>query len=237
MDNIRYKNKLFSVLGDSVSTLDKYTEPQDAAFYEGVKRFEADVFSPSDTWWGMVADSLGAKILVNNSFSGCCVTKRPGVMIPSFGCCDERTSSLHQENVVPDVIMVFMGINDYGHRAEISASDDERKDDISVFSVAYDQMLEKLKRNYPDAEIWCMTFPTTFRSNSDDFKFPHVLGGNKAADYCNAIVRSAEKYNCKVFDLYRSETAVDTIDGFHPNRIGMNSICEIVLRILSKEGN
>ena len=106
MENICYKNKLFSVLGDSVSTLDKYTEPQDAAFYEGVKKFEADVFSPSDTWWGIVADSLGAKILVNNSFSGCCVTKRTGVMIPSFGCCDERTSSLHQENVVPDVIMV-----------------------------------------------------------------------------------------------------------------------------------
>ena len=49
-----YQNKLFSILGDSISTLGGYSEPEDAAFYVSMKKFEADVFLPEDTWWGQV---------------------------------------------------------------------------------------------------------------------------------------------------------------------------------------
>ena len=54
-----YKNKLFSILGDSISTLDGYTEPDGAAFYTGMEKFRADVFTPDDTWWGQVIQYLG----------------------------------------------------------------------------------------------------------------------------------------------------------------------------------
>ena len=184
----------------------------------------------------MLTEHLAGNLLVNNSFSGCCVTKRPGVMIPSFGCSDERTFSLHKDSAFPDVIMVFMGINDFGHGAVTSPAIPDQETDISIFSVAYGKMLEKLKTKYPKAEIWCFTFPITFRKSNEDFKFPHVLRGHHAEDYCRVIIESAKIFDCKVIDLYRSGTLVDTIDGFHPNKDGMISIFESAVKILNEGG-
>ena len=49
-----YKDKYFSVLGDSISTLDGYTKPEFSSFYDSEKKIEAKVYIPRDTWWGQV---------------------------------------------------------------------------------------------------------------------------------------------------------------------------------------
>ena len=66
--NIRSQSEgcLFSILGDSISTLAGYTTPDGAAFYEGDKRHKAGIFTPEDTWWGQVVAAMGGRVLVNH---------------------------------------------------------------------------------------------------------------------------------------------------------------------------
>lgn len=227
-----YKNKYFSILGDSISTLDGYSEPDYASFYEGINKFEADVFSPEDTWWGKVIDHLGGKLLVNNSFSGSMVAKHKSCMIPSYACSDERTSALHNRDRLPDVILVFMGTNDWGCPIKPAPEKESEQDGISIFSVAYRVMLEKLQSNYPKAEIWCFTLPVSTRRNDADFVFPYRYGGIHIEEYCNIIRSCADEYGCRLIDLYLSGTPHDTIDGFHPNADGMKTLADSVISAL-----
>ena len=72
----RYQNKYFSILGDSMSTLEGYSQPRHAAFYDTARKFESGVLRPSDTWWGMVIEHFGGRLLVNHSVSGSMVCRR-----------------------------------------------------------------------------------------------------------------------------------------------------------------
>ena len=158
-----YTNKYFSILGDSISTLEGYSEPKGAEFYELSYKLASGVFTLSDTWWGQVIDRLGGKLLRNNSISGSTVCWHPSYEIPSYGCSDERTSSLGKEGLNPDVIMVFLGVNDWGAGLPIRSHNtlQAETENPADFLSAYQKMLQKLKRNYPNAEIWCLTLPVS----------------------------------------------------------------------------
>ena len=230
-----YQNKRFSVLGDSVSTLYGYNPPDCGVFYTGERCFEANVFAKRDTWWGRVIDSLGGELLVNNSWSGSMVCRHPKCEIPSYGASDERTSSLGENGVTPDVVMVYLGINDWGAGMRIEPSVGE-ENDLSVFRVAYRVMLEKMKRNYPAAEIWCFTLGVSRCTAESAFRFPYQYAGTHIEEYCRIIRDCAAERNCKTIDLYRATSAgpYDTIDGFHPNAQGMETMADAVVRLATE---
>ena len=154
-----YNGKRFSVLWDSISTFQGYSHPDDAAFYDTSRKLELGVLTPSDTWWGQVIEWLGGELLVNNSISGSTVCWHPLYEIPSYACSKKRTSSLSKDGILPDVIMVYMGTNDWGCGTRIHYDEryDCTKETPALFSVAYRMMIERLKNNYPNAEIWCIT--------------------------------------------------------------------------------
>ena len=229
-----YKGKYFSVLGDSISTLDGYTRPDDSSYYEGMKRIETGVLLPEDTWWGQVIDRLGGRLLVNNSISGSLVSKHPECMFPSYGCSEERTSDLCEGEIMPDVIMVFLGTNDWGWGLEVEDSYGEGKD-LSIFSVAYDRMLDLLSAKYPSAEIWCFTLAVSICTRKESFVFPYCFGKKHIALYCDAIRRSCAKHGCRLIDLYSFGTMHDTIDGFHPVLEGMKRISDAVISCLGED--
>lgn len=220
----KYKNKLFSILGDSISTLDGYSKPDGASYYEGEKRLEADVILPIDTWWGMLINHLGAKLLVNNSMSGSMVCKHRRCEIPSYGCSDERTSSLGMDGKAPDVIMVYLGTNDWGFGMKPTPNRKEYENDLDVFSVAYNTMLEKLKQSYPNAQIWCFTLCASGFKNSRPVEFNFYPGGYHMDEYCKVIRKCASEHDCILIDLYNSVAPFDTVDGYHPNKHGMKTI-------------
>ena len=84
-------------------------------------------------------------------------------------------------------------------------------------------MLEKLKVNYPYAEIFCCTLCSTYMSGKPSFVFPENYGGINIEKY-NAVIRNAaESKNCNVIDLYNYHFPYDSIDGSHPNRDGMHT--------------
>ncbi|MBQ7761807.1 MAG: SGNH/GDSL hydrolase family protein [Clostridia bacterium] len=226
----KYEGKLFSILGDSISTLVDFSVPRDdSVFYKGERCCEAGIFVPNDTWWGQVIEHLGGKALVNNSISASLVSRHRNCYVESYGCSDERTSFLDKCGILPDVIFVFLGINDWGFATKLKPECEAENNDISIFSVAYDLMIRKLKTNYPDAEIWCFTLPESICSSNPSFEFKPVRRGLHINDYCQIIRDTAERHQCRLIELYGVGEPHDTIDGYHPNRDGMTTIANKII--------
>ena len=234
--NTTYQNKTFSILGDSISTFEGKSVPEYAAFYDLAHKLEADVFVPGDTWWGSVIDQLGGRLLVNQSIMGSTVCWSPQYEIQSYGCSEERTSSLGHAECDPDVILVYMGTNDWGKGTPLYDDSLQKspEDTPSIFYPAYRLMIERLRDNYPDAEIWCFTLAKSCQTNSSDFVFPYCYRGRHIEEYCKVIRDLAAEYGCRLIDLYACAEPYDTIDGFHPNANGMQTIAKAVLQEISR---
>ncbi|MBO4252155.1 MAG: hypothetical protein J5911_05815 [Clostridia bacterium] len=228
----KYKNKYFSILGDSISTFQGVSVPKDAVFYDTDKKLASGVTTADDTWWGIVINALGGKLLVNNSISGSTVTGNKYYKYESYGCSDERTSRLGTDCMNPDVIIVYLGTNDWGHAIKIAYDPASGGEKRGAFESAYQIMLEKIIKKYPTAEIWCFTPATSFCSSIGSFEFPYYCGGWHISEYCKVIRDCAEKFGCRLIELFNDKEPFDTIDGFHPNKDGMKKLAENVLSSL-----
>ncbi len=230
-----YQNKYFSVLGDSISTLQGYNPEGYKVYYQGENSGKANVIKPEDTWWGKAINELGGRLLVNNSWSGSRVTKLPeqDECFPS-ACSVERVTGLHKKNKRPDVILIYMGTNDWIFDANTVESLTEiESNGYEYFDSAYGDMLFRIRNNYPEAEIWCCTLCTTCMSGDPSFTFPYVYGKTHIEVF-NALIRKNAKCNeCKIIDFYEYNTPYDTIDGIHPNKKGMETLSEMVCSILT----
>lgn len=233
--NNPYFKKQFSILGDSISTLDGYNPRGYKVFYSGDNCVKSGVSEMADTWWGKVIDFLGGELLVNNSWSGSRVTRLPEseTLFPS-GCSDERTGNLHINNVKPDVVIIYLGTNDWAFGAEECYTDKVLDDDYHCvsFDFAYSTMIGKIRANYPQAEICCCTLNTTFMSKNPGFSFPDAHGGVHLDVYNNIIRSAANGFKCKLIDLAGYHIAYDSIDGSHPNAEGMRTLAMMMLREL-----
>ena len=101
-ENNKYYGKQFSILGDSISTLEGYNPPGYNVFYKGDKCEQAKIFEMSDTWWGKVIDYFGGVLLVNNSWSGSRVAQIP------------KSTKLFRQGVVKKEQQVCMLIVNWG---------------------------------------------------------------------------------------------------------------------------
>lgn len=228
----KYYGKQFSILGDSISTLSGYNPKDYKVFYDDENCEKSDVREINDTWWGKVIDFFGGELLVNNSWSGSRVTRFPNSenLFPS-GCSDERTGCLHINGIKPDVIIIYLGTNDWAFDAEVDGTRFLAEElNMQYFSAAYETMLGKVKINYPNAEIWCCTLNTTFMSSNPSFKFPYEYVGTHIEKYNQIIKDTADIYKCKVIDLYSYHIPYDSIDGSHPNADGMNTLATMIIR-------
>lgn len=247
----KYFGKQFSILGDSISTLEGYNPKGYKLFYTGEASERSGVKDMEDTWWGKVIDYFGAELLVNNSWSGSRVTKLPqrDTLFPS-GCSDERTGRLHIGSVMPDVIIVYLGTNDWFYGVQV---EEERKGfyddttgvfvdgyiqgDETVFSVAYTRMLDRIKSNYPSAEIFCCTLNETYMASKPTFAFPHSPGGIHIDRYNNVIRHLAALKGCALIDLSDAHLPYDAVDGSHPTAFGMRTLAALMLhRLCDREG-
>lgn len=222
-----YKGKFFSFLGDSISTLEGFNPDVSNIFYTNEKAFEAGIRSPRDTWWWQVAAHFDALPLVNNSWSGSRVTKLPhqDMLFPS-GCSDKRTSELHRGGILPDVIIIYLGTNDWYNGAPLEHHHGIQQLLDQSFTYAYGNMLTKIKSNYPEAELWCCTLSISDANGGD---FPFELAGIHMREYCEIIKTLAKKHGCRIIDIYSHLKPYDTIDGYHPSAKGMKTLAEIII--------
>lgn len=243
-----------SILGDSISTYTGISSGAAASttnstignndVYYTAGRF--DVYQ-ADTWWQQAADALGAKVLVNNAWSGSCVYQTRSGTVGAYA---DRCVQLHDDTGAnsgekPDIIAVYLGTNDYRLYPETLGTVDainsalitqNGSDYIYATPVttaeAYDIMLHKATRAYPDAEIYCFTVLNRTGLTPAE-------AANLSA--MNDIIRSlAQKYGAYLVDLYNNsgigdnaffQTYIPNDSGnlVHPGPNGMDAITNCFL--------
>jgi len=224
--------KFVSVYGDSVSTLSGWNPKGYCVFYQGENCERSGVKEYSDTWWGQLIDYLGAKLLVNDSWSGSRVTKLPNhnKLFPS-GISDDRINNLGKRWRKPDIIVVLLGDNDWGHGVDLFAQNHNgNEQNLYIFRDAYSLMLEKLKIRYPKTQIYCCKLFSTYMPSKPSFIFPNELFGNSIESYNYVIDEIAREHQCEVVNLFANQISIPTIDGSHPDKEGMTIIAKLIAR-------
>ena len=206
--------KRLSVLGDSISTYKGVSDDASAVpslIYNPY--FYREPFPLDKTYWSIVLKELGMNLCVNNSWSGGNLSGRDD---PSSGV--SRANFLNRaDGQYPDVVIIFMGINDLGRGVP-----------TDVFRRDYETALRVIRQKNPDAAILCVNLP-----DRDPCFKPRVV-------YFNTSIAEAVQAvgdGCFVADLYGSPLNNDTyyyntVDGLHPDEDGMKMIARVVIDAL-----
>ncbi len=232
-DASAYRGKVISILGDSISTYEGWIPTADGFNREHVARYpqEGLLTDVTDTWWMRLISELGAKLGVNDSWSGSMisgsdpVTTRDTGENAAFGNLT-RIRNLGS-NGTPDVILVFGGTNDYAHMGIIGVFDPSLlPEDVDLTTKswtnlpkAYAQTLLRLRYYYPDALIVSVLPACTAKY----YNAARLDAGNAI------LSRVCEHYGVPYVDLRGSGLGVDDLpDGIHPNAAGMKKIADAV---------
>ena len=210
--NSVYSNKSVSVLGDSISTFNGYIPDGNETYYP-----YGDVLAVTDTWWKKLIDALCLELNVNNSWSGSRVTTTNGDA--SAGCGD-RCEALGTN---PDVIIVWMGINDFNNEVALGTYDGKTAlpNTTTTFREAYAIMLNKILTAYPTAEVWVCTLIQCERNG--DSGFPEINGNGVAlTDFNKAIVDLADAFGVKVLDHNKCGLTYQNMPTYNPNNLHPN---------------
>lgn len=231
-----------SRLGDSISTYSGFNPEGYAVFYDEEMQLRNGLNSVYDTWWAKVNQELNAFLCVNNSYSGSMVS---GDEFPA-GCCRERLMHLHTSEYIPDLILIYMGFNDYGYGVPVRYApfSNDGKTNLQCFEDAYYHMLTGLRYFYPNSKIICATLMRTTLKQDCHWQFPDRLCGISIDDYNEAIRRAAA--NCHIgladlakrhlnfADLAKRDRRYETLDGTHPTARGHQTIAKEWIACLSR---
>jgi uncharacterized repeat protein (TIGR02543 family) len=204
-----YAGKTVSILGDSITTFLGYIPNGFAYFYPYPTAGFGDV---NQTWWMQLINHTGMKLLANNSWSGSAVAGTAA----SAGQNIDRLKHLYIGDVVPDVIIIFMGAND-APSPYIT---------LNEFDVAYGKMIKNIKEKAPNAEIIVCTLPDI------------PLYTLQAQDEYNEVIRKyAQQNNFKIIDFdsafTREQKDIYLVDSAHPSKTGMIKLAEVALNDLA----
>ena len=237
--------RLVSILGDSISTFDGCNPDGFRVYYTGERCEETGVRVPADTWWSQVIERLDGQLLANGSFSGSLVE---GAGFPA-GSSQPRIDALASDGVQPDVVIVFMGINDYGWGgaaaqaagrgnalpAELDLDAIEPRtasiaapDAVERFRDAYHLLTQRLRAAYPQAAVWCCTLCPGRVAGSSRPTFASNLRGAPFAGYNDAIRDAARAHGCRVADVAAFGFDYEALDGTHPTACGMRQLASMI---------
>lgn len=239
-------NSGFSVLGDSISTLAGATPQGWRTHYEGEVHVDG-ITEPAHTWWGRVIDHFDGHLVANAAFSGSVVE---GFGFPA-GDSSERVAALAgADGELPDVVLVFMGINDYGWgggRNQVmgeSLSASARPEDLpgprevamavgpealDRFGRAYASMLARVRALAPQADIWCLTLSSATSPSPAESCYKYSIRGIELAAYNRAIAHAAASAGAHVADIAAFGVAYDAVDACHPSALGMRQIADMAI--------
>ena len=173
----------------------------------------------SDVWWSKVISYFEGSICVNNSYAGSCVA---GKQFPS-GNSIKRTELLHNGEIAPEYLLIYMGINDFGRGVPIRSRRIFWKNPI-YFEDAYHIMLNRIQNNYPSTVIICGTIARTYHAKIPNWQFPEEFSGVPLEEYNESIRFMAQKHKCELADLAARNVRYETLDGTHPTLIGHEEI-------------
>jgi len=212
------KGKYLSILGDSVSTYNGVSNDgsANAALYANRVYYFSRHFPVESTYWHIILREYGMRLCVNNSFSG---GELSGKDNPFSGVSRSRHLS-RDSGESPDVIIVFMGLNDLG-----------RGVDAEIFRSDYEATLSTIARDHPLARVFCVNMPNRPNFLTERTKIINsvIEGAVEAAGDNFFLVRLYDH----VFKDY-DEFYMNTVDGLHPDPDGMKIIAEAIRTAIDK---
>ena len=248
--------RAISVLGDSISTFRGCNPQGYDVFYEDERLERTGVLREEQTWWQQAIEALGGRLLKNASFSGSLVE---GGHFPA-GDSDRRIEALAGEGgKIPDAVLVFMGINDYGWGGARAAADGRGSavppelaatapdaprepgladaEALARFSQAYASMLSRIRARYPHTEVWCITLIPGRVAGAPRAQFAWDFRGAPFVRYNDAIRAAARETGCRVADAAACGMDYESLEGTHPTARGMRQIAAMVVYAAQNEGS
>ena len=229
-----YKEKIISVLGDSISTFYGVIPEKNAARYPQ-DNLLTDV---NLTWWSRVIIALSARLGFNDSWAGSQVSnvldKRDGNI--GYETCmanPERIRNLSLR-ADPDIIFLFGGTNDLGRALYpigifdeklCPTSPDYTKTKWDDFISGYTEAILRIRDIHKSSEIICL-IPGYVRG----YFTPEKL--DLAAE---ELIKLYNHFGLRYVDLRKdgiTRENADTYlpDGLHPNAEGMKLISDLILK-------
>lgn len=212
------KHLTISFYGDSISTYSGMI-PNDATFYYPI--YSSTVKHADKTWWRMACEALGLELHTNVSYSGSTVCGSS----KSCGENDTRIAKIAKDGVAPDILVIYLGINDVVSNRN-----------ASTFRTSYKNMINKIQAAYPTTQIFVCNLPYetyTDGSNPDGYNYPGLR------ESINVVIEEvAQEYNLPLIDLDKVITK-DTEsmasryylgDNIHPSYEGMKVIRDAVVK-------
>ena len=244
----KFIGKNLGIIGDSISTYSGWL-PSDVSGYSGSTYAtyypRGDVNSVERTWWHQVYKKLGFANVCNCSWSGSRVTGDSDSTTRAYaGCSTRRISDLTIRGYVPDVIIVFLGRNDWGNNVSLGTWTESdgipSGGTISLFRTGYALMLAKIRQTYKKAKIYCCTNLDDIVT--DDGSWPtNNASGISTVTWNRNVIEIAEYFGCSIIDLHNCGINYFNLDLFsvdaqlHPNAAGMELMAEkIICQMLSK---
>lgn len=236
--------KKISILGDSISTCEGISDNivynttlssnQSRYYAKNVAYTMTEATLELDSWentyWGQTITNFNLDLCVNNSWRGTSVSTARGASSCTSGT---RATQLHNdnENITPDMIVIYIGTNDKSANAPVLGFDsiDDLYDgtsytaDCSYFDVAYATMVLKIKKQYPNADIYLCNL---------------IYNDTLGQAYNKAIEKIATEFDCTLVDF---STLVPiwswsghTMDGLHPNKNGFDLMANILIHTIQE---
>jgi hypothetical protein len=150
------------IFGDSYSTFEGSIPEGYAPYYTGKRETPPDIFSPEESWWGMLVKEKGYNLVRNDSWSGSpiCYRGYNGTDVSEECSFIYRLKKLRDEGYFEqnriDTVFVFGGTNDSWCGAEIGEEMHEgfeREDLYSVLPAIW-YYFGDLRTTFPKAEIY-----------------------------------------------------------------------------------
>ncbi len=212
---MKFSGCTISFFGDSISTFEGITPEGFEVFYVGENAQNTQVLKIEDTWWHQVMSRLQARLVTNASYSGSLVS---GESFPA-GQSDERIEALAgPDGAEPELIVLYFGVNDFGR--SISVPDE--------FAPAYANMLDKLHKRYPKAQIACCTILDAVVKDHPEKRLTQRFEAC-LEDYNKAIRQTVQEKNCILLDIAQAQIPYDSYEGTHPTKQGMKELADLVI--------
>ena len=187
-------------------------------------------------YYEYLKETLGFGSVTAMGVGGSCISGAS-----DYGQGNQPLISRYQNIPSADLIVIFMGTNDYGHETPLGSASDTQD---GTFYGALNTVIPALVEKHPSSKIVFVTSLHRYGAGTSKilgtkFTYDHLPNGVGATlgDYVTAAKTVCAKNGVSVIDLYTectldpSDTAVRDAympDGIHPNAAGHEVIAEIM---------
>lgn len=233
-ENYKLKNKKISLIGDSITTFKGYIPTGYGECYP-----YGDIQKVEHTWWKQLIDETGMILVKNCSWGGSTVTGDSASTTNAFaGCSTARINALKDGNNIPDIIICYIGINDFGRNANfplgnyVGRTAIPSEGTITNFTDAYGLMIKKIMSTYTSSKLYCCSLletPSISYDSVGQHEFPTISSNVTVSEYNERIELLCKNIGAEFIDLHSCginywNSSKYMIDELHPNFAGATLI-------------